>query len=374
MGLLSTKVEVNVNSELKYYESLGYEIPKYIDSKGRLRMKKGTKITVNINDLKQNSHVVVPVECDCCKTKNKVKYAQYIDTINSNTTDGKYACPSCMRKLFRGEKHPAWNTDKTQEEREQARKYEAYSLFVKQVASRDKYICRCCGKRCSKDLRVHHLNGYNWYKEGRIDPENAVCLCESCHDNFHSIYGKGNNTKEQFEEWLGKTVTDLKYNNEPLLSTRKIYCIEDDAVYNSAMEIRDRLGLKAEAHIYKVCNCASMIINNKEVKYKAFTSGGKHFLWFEDYQKATNNDIQYYLNYCNFYGNKRAVICLTTNEIFYTITDAANHYNCFGTNIHKCCNGKHKTCGSLLDGTKLKWMYYDDYLESDFYYNDLKSA
>lgn len=367
MGLLSTEVEVNVNSELKYYESLGYKIPKYVDPNGRLRMKKGTKITVNIDDLRQNSHVFVPVECDYCHEKDEIKYGQYYNTTHSETTEGKYACPSCMRVLFRGDKHPAWKPEKTQEEREQERKTEEYSLFVKKVATRDNYICRCCGKRCSKDLIVHHLNGYHWYIEGRTNPENAVCLCKRCHDNFHAKYGKGNNTKEQFEEWLGETLENLQYSNEPLLSTRKIYCVEDDKVYNSAIEIRNMFHLKSEAQIYKVCNCAKKILNHEPIanNQRGFASKGKHFIWFDDFQKITKDDIEYYLNYCNLSGNKRAVVCITTNEIFYTITDAAKRYNCFGTNIHKCCNGYYKTCGTLLDGTRLKWMYYDEYIKQN---------
>ena len=50
---------------------------------------------------------------------------------------------------------------------------------------RDKYTCKCCGHR-GGTLEVHHLNGYNWFVEGRTDETNAVVLCQNCHT---SCYG-----------------------------------------------------------------------------------------------------------------------------------------------------------------------------------------
>lgn len=365
MGLLCTEIEVSVNSQVKYFESLGYEIPRYIDVNGDLRVKRGTTIKVNVSDLKSGSLCIVPVECDYCNKKDNIEYQNYYRTTHSETTEGKYACPSCMRLLFRGEKHPMWKPEKTQEERENERKYEEYFLFIKKVSARDNYTCRCCGRRCSRDLRVHHLNGYNWYIEGRTDPENAVCLCKNCHDNFHSIYGKGNNTKEQFEEWLGKTLENLKYSNEPLLSTRKIYCIEDDFVYDGAMAIKEFLNVKRETSLYGVCNYASSIINNKNDREdkKAYTFFGKHYIWFDDYKNMTKDDILKYLEHCKS-ARCTKVICITTGKTFDSITAAANFYNCKASNIHKCCNGKYKSCGQLPDGTKLQWIYYDEYIKT----------
>lgn len=76
---------------------------------------------------------------------------------------------------------------------------------------RDGYICQCCGNKSGKGnpikLNAHHLNGYHWCKEERYDINNGVTLCEYCHDakyigSFHNIYGRKNNTREQFEEFL----------------------------------------------------------------------------------------------------------------------------------------------------------------------------
>ena len=56
----------------------------------------------------------------------------------------------------------------------------------------------------------------------------------------------------------------------------------------------------------------------------------------------------------------RKVICLTTGEIFDSITQAKQTY---GGSIDRACQGKQKTAGVHPEtGEKLRWMYYDEYL------------
>lgn len=69
------------------------------------------------------------------------------------------------------------------------------------ILAKANFTCVKCNERGGK-LHAHHLNGFNLFPELRFDLDNGVCLCESCHDVFHRVYGKGNNTKDQFDEWL----------------------------------------------------------------------------------------------------------------------------------------------------------------------------
>lgn len=55
--------------------------------------------------------------------------------------------------------------------------------------------------------------------------------------------------------------------------------------------------------------------------------------------------------------NFRKIICVTTNEIFNTITEASIKFNVDGSGISKCCRGKIKRCGKLSDGTPLIFRY-----------------
>ena len=103
-----------------------------------------------------------------------------------------------------GENHWNYNSDLTEEEREERasdrRNNSNFKRWSKKVKEQANYICDCCGKQ-GYNLHSHHLNGWNKFKEQRYDLENGVCLCESCHKEFHKLYGKGDNTKEQYIEF-----------------------------------------------------------------------------------------------------------------------------------------------------------------------------
>lgn len=73
-------------------------------------------------------------------------------------------------------------------------------VFINSVMERDDYTCQVCHSK-GGDLAVHHLNGYNWDVDNRYNPDNGVTLCERCHREFHTMFGYGNNTKEQFNEY-----------------------------------------------------------------------------------------------------------------------------------------------------------------------------
>lgn len=222
-----------------------------------------------------------------------------------------------------------------------------YTDFVKQVLARDNYTCQCCGQEHG-ELNVHHLNGYRWFKEGRTDPNNGITLCENCHMNFHYEYGKKKNTKEQFEEWIGYTIKILDTYNHPLPIARKIYCIEEDKIYDSALVLEKEWNT-FHTLIYAVCN------------RKQYTVCNKHLLWLDEYLQMTENDVKRYLENC-IPKHYKKVICITTGKIFKTSKDARCYYNC-SNHIVDCCKEKRNYCGTLPNGTKLQWMYYEDYIK-----------
>lgn len=115
-------------------------------------------------------------------------------------------CYKCgPRPELRGENSPAWNPDKTDEERVVGRQYPEYSEWRLLVYERDGFTCQVCGQ-VRGDINAHHLEAYNNAPELRTTLSNGITLCETCHKDFHHCYGRGNNTRAQFEEWLGRKV------------------------------------------------------------------------------------------------------------------------------------------------------------------------
>ena len=293
--LLINNIEITIVARnLKYIESKGYEVPKHI-YKGKLVASIGEKIVIKTKDLPNGSNIRVKCRCDYCNEEYSIKYSHYVNT-NHN---GKTYCKKCAHTvLTSGRNHCNWKDDKTPEEREKGRCYPEYTQFIKRVMERDKHICQCCGKHIKRDGVVHHLNGYNWCKEQRTDDTNGITLCGKCHGNFHSIYGKGNNTREQFEEWIGHTVELLKYENE-LCTSKKIFCVEENKIYNSATDFAKTYNIKNNSDVYRVCNHEVKTRTQRrklhdgtikeytwQQRYK--TIKGKHIYWLDEYIKINS--------------------------------------------------------------------------------------
>jgi hypothetical protein len=129
-------------------------------------------------------------ECDCGKV---------LPIFAGRLTSGNTKSCGCYRRQFlpKGVEHPAYNKNLTEEDRIKKRIEIKSKRWSKQIFERDNYICQKCYIRGGK-LNAHHLDGHHWCEEKRLDLTNGITLCEECHKDFHKLYGKKNNTKEQF--------------------------------------------------------------------------------------------------------------------------------------------------------------------------------
>ena len=151
----------------------------------------GTERTVRANRLKSGASK----SCGCLK-----------DELSSER-----ACK--LHESIKGEKNPRYNPNLTDEERVSRRLDSKHKEWSKEVKEQANYTCDCCGKRGGK-LHSHHLNDYHSNKELRYDVSNGVCLCNSCHREFHLDY-MGNTSvscyKEDYEDFKEiKNTYDIK--------------------------------------------------------------------------------------------------------------------------------------------------------------------
>lgn len=277
MGIIKPqKVKVKWHGHnRKHFESIGYKWT-----------SKGYEFEVEVEELTKGSRAKVRCECDYCKTE----FEMDMRDCKGNKT---FCSVECYGKWnsenLRGENNPNygkcgelnsnWNPNLTQEERVKGRHIEGYNDFIKDVYERDDYQCRVCGQEGNgHNLHAHHLNGYNWYKEGRVDPDNGITLCKKCHKEFHKIYGQGDNTKEQFEEFMNN------YGQEytPRISKggrgRKIICITTNEIFDS---------IKEAQNYYNITICMKH-------QYCGISPNGYKLKWmyYKDYEKLSAEEVQ----------------------------------------------------------------------------------
>jgi hypothetical protein len=103
---------------------------------------------------------------------------------------------SCTQRNISIEDFNDFSTEVKEKERSKFKQ----SGLRKQCYENANYTCDLYGiKGC--ELNVHHLDSWDNNEEGRFELDNLVCLSEPAHKVFHKKYGKGSNTRFQYEEF-----------------------------------------------------------------------------------------------------------------------------------------------------------------------------
>jgi len=79
------------------------------------------------------------------------------------------------------------------------RKTRAYRIWRTHIIRRDK-VCQICGSR--QHRQAHHIEDGSHHKELRFIESNGVCLCKSCHTQFHTNFKNSFREKCTMKDWL----------------------------------------------------------------------------------------------------------------------------------------------------------------------------
>jgi len=119
-------------------------------------------------------------------------------------------CPKCAIINVTGKNNSNYNPNLTDKDRIDRRKLPEYREWRKKVYIKGNFTCQICNVR-GGTINAHHLMGYRKNPKLRFKENNGITLCTNCHKKFHKMYGRGNNTSQQFEEFK-------KYKNNNILS------------------------------------------------------------------------------------------------------------------------------------------------------------
>lgn len=199
-----------INKNIQSCGYCGFNKFKNIQKSRRISEKKfnrikGTKIgkltPIELILCEENTVSKIKCLCEC----GNIYIAPLVNIINNSLKKIK-SC-GCYKNNFRkrGADHYKWNPNKDRTKRD------IYSpenkLWRINIFERDNYTCQISGKtNCI--LHAHHIASWNSNPDLRLETSNGISIERTLHYLFHSLYGLGNNTVEQFEEF--KT----RYNNK----------------------------------------------------------------------------------------------------------------------------------------------------------------
>jgi hypothetical protein len=134
----------------------------------------------------------------------------------------------------------------------------------------------------------------------------------------------------------GKVNIEGKNNMSKAQGGNRIICTTTNKIFDNAVEA---------GKYYKVSACRIRQCCKGNAIHAGVDENGQKLKW----------------KYCIGY---QKIICITTNEIFQSISEGAKKYNIKSTsNITDCCKGRVMSAGRHPDtNKKLEWMYYEDYL------------
>lgn len=235
-----------------------------------------------------------------------------------------------------------------------------------------------CLLRNNKHYNCHLQSAWNKYGSSAFDIS-ILTLCDIAdldkleiryiqeYDAFTSGYNRtlgGDGTRgalmsEEARAKMRISHQDYTRGNHP--QARPIVLLNNGERFDCIEDAADEYGV-AKADI---SGCA------KREHHSAGACNGERLVWAyeSDFVSMTDDEIMDLIvmaQTCKRGKNSphsKPVICVSTGEVFNYIGEAAEHYGVSPSVIGAACSGKQKCAAKDENGNKLRWMFYDAYLE-----------
>ena len=189
------------------------------------------------------------------------------------------------------------------------------------------------------------------------------CIYDVCDRKQHSVYNQHFMWIENYNEAIEDPKKMREWEEWALNKNDRLIWHKETNQFYIAEELVGKFGVKNIYNIYSTCDRKQKHAYNN------------HFLWAEDYEKMTQEQMKEWENWIlsktirNTGGqNGVKIVCVTENTIFNSIVQATKYYNV--SNISKICryndsrskNDNLRSAGNYK-GRKLIWMYEKKFIE-----------
>ena len=234
---------------------------------------------------------------------------------------------------------------------------EDYASFpedkIQKILNSTKETCKTCLKErkiTRKTKEVININSNSVYasvKEASVQTGyNADSIREACLNKPHTLFGEiwlyGDEYSRLSKDDINKMLSNLNKN-----SFKKIICLETGEVFKGATEACKRYVSTQPACIGTCCSGSDP---------SRLTAGGVHWMYYNDYLKATPEEIEAKLKTRQGQKASKAVIKLETLEVYASVKAASAATGLSEKTIRYSCTGERKT--TPKNG---HWMFKEEY-------------
>ena len=193
MGLITKTVDVILHRNIKYYEELGYDIPRVENECHKMVVPRGSKIKVKVEDLQEQSHAIVERRCDGCGRKVSMEYRSYLKVVHD---DGKTYCGKCAMnmygtenmtktKLRKGKSFYVWCVEHDRNDVLERWDYELNKCTPKDISySTNKKYWFKCDAHTEHSSELKNIHGFTNGQEGSITCNQCNSIAQYVLDIF----------------------------------------------------------------------------------------------------------------------------------------------------------------------------------------------